>query len=86
MSRGVLIATVAVCSIYFFIRKKIKIKYAIFLFFIFLLFKPIISYRFSSEGSTGTGTLQEIKNAANYFLEKDFTNYNSLAIINDRLE
>lgn len=83
MSRGVLIATVAVCSIYFFIRKKIKIKYAIFLFFIFLLFKPIISYRFSSEGSTGTGTLQEIKNAANYFLEKDFTNYNSLAIIND---
>lgn len=83
MSRGVLIATIAVCSIYFILKKKIKIKYAIFFCFVFLLFKPIISYRFSSEGSTGTGTLQEIKNATSYFLEKDFTNYNSLAIIND---
>lgn len=85
MSRGVLIATIFVCLTYFLIKKKVRlrVKHFAIVFLLVLIFKPIISYRFSSEGSTGSGTFKEIFNITSYFAESDFSGYNSLSIIND---
>lgn len=81
MGRGALIATVAVCLFYLFAKKRIKLKQLIVIGLAFCIFQPIITYRFSEKGSTGSGVINEMKESARLLTERNFSGYDSQSLI-----
>lgn len=81
MGRGALIATVAVSLFYLFAKKRIRLKQLVVIGLAFCIFQPIISYRFSEKGSTGSGVINEMKESARLLTERNFSGYNSQSLI-----
>lgn len=83
MNRGGIISSLLVVGSYFMIKRKVSLKHVFLAAFIFLLFQPIFSYRFSDEGSTGGGVLSELTTSVGIITENDIDGYTNSAIYSD---
>lgn len=83
MNRGGIISSLLVVGSYFMIKRKVSLKHIFLITFIFLLFQPILSYRFSNNGSTGEGILSELTTSVGIITENDIDGYTNSAIYSD---
>lgn len=83
MNRGGIISSLLVIGIYFTLKGEIGLKHIFFVALVFLLFQPILSYRFSNNGSTGDGVLNELKTSVDIVARNEVDGYDNSVIYNN---
>ena len=88
MSRGEIISTLLAIFLYALMTHRIELKktfkFSLMIGVVLLLFSPILMYRFSNQGSTGGGLLQEISKSTDIITTNNYKQFdNSMSVIDD---